>query len=267
MTGGTALPADTSQPPAPGPPQPGGQDELGSSGQPSTQEAGNRLPGLPRLFFPEQADQSSLPAGQPGQPSPPACQPYGQPASPAGQPYGQSQGQPGQRRNQPGGGMFQRQAEPRPARRRPSRQGPTQPPDRELRHRVIAALIFGLLSLVALPGIGLAGIGTNLHRGVYLLFFSAIVGVAACVIGITAVRKARRTGSFQPLVRIGAIGGIVLGTIAALISIPILATYLAFPTQVDNYVKCLSVAQSPSDQHACEQQFYRSIHLTSAPPH
>lgn len=230
-----ALPADISQPPAPGTPQPGGEDQLGSSDQPNPDEPGNRPPGLPRLYFPEQADQPYLPPGQP----------YGQP--------GQPQGLPGQPDNQPGGGMFQRQ------RQRPATPRPTRRPERELRQRAIAALIFGVLSLFAL-----LGLGTNLRRGVYLLVFSAIIGVAACVIGITALRKARRTGTYRPR---GAIGGIVLGALATLISIPILATYLAFPTQVDNYVTCLSQAQSSVDQHACENQFFKSIHLMSAVPH
>ena len=113
-----------------------------------------------------------------------------------------------------------------------------------------------MLSLVAL-----LGLGTDLHRGVYLLIFSAVVGIAGCVIGITAVRKARKTGSYRPR---GAIGGIVLGAIAALLSIPIIATYLAFPHQVDNYVRCLSQAQSSGAQQSCMDRFYRSIHLGSA---
>ena len=112
-----------------------------------------------------------------------------------------------------------------------------------------------MLSLVAL--LGLTG---DLHRGVYLLSFSALIGIAACVIGITAVVKARKTGSYRPR---GAVGGIVLGTMAALLSIPILATYLVFPRQVDNYVKCLSQSQSQSSgsQQACMDKFYKSIHL------
>jgi hypothetical protein len=115
--------------------------------------------------------------------------------------------------------------------------------------------VLGVLSLVAL--LGLTG---ELHRGVYLLSFSALIGIAACVIGITAVVKARKTGSYRPR---GAVGGIVLGTMAALLSIPILATYLVFPRQVDNYVKCLSQSQSQSSgsQQACMDKFYKSIHL------
>jgi hypothetical protein len=202
---------------------------------------------LPRLYFPEQPEQPQFPE-RPDQPHAPPSRPYGQPLT------------PGQPQNQSRGAMFKRRPAQRSAGKRPARQRSTQPPDRELRQRAIAALIFGALSLVA-P----AGIRGNPHRGVYLLIFSAIVGVAACVIGITALRKARRTGSYRPR---GAVGGIVLGAFAALISIPTLAFYLAFPTQVNNYVRCLSVAQSSSEQHACISQFYKSVRpSTSGPGH
>lgn len=113
--------------------------------------------------------------------------------------------------------------------------------------------MFGAIALVSL-----FGLGTDLHKGVYLLIFSAAVGIAGLVIGITAVVKARRTGSYRPR---GAIGGIVLGAMATLIAVPILATYLAFPTQVSNYVNCLHQAQNSSDQHACMTKFYKSIHI------
>lgn len=119
--------------------------------------------------------------------------------------------------------------------------------------------MFGAIALVAL-----FGLGTDLHKGVYLLIFSAAVGIAALVIGITAVVKARKTGSYRPRF---AVGGIVLGALATVIAVPILATYLAFPTQVSNYVNCLRQAQSSSDQRACMTKFYKSIHLgVSAAP-
>jgi hypothetical protein len=40
-----------------------------------------------------------------------------------------------------------------------------------------------------------------------------------------------------------------------------LATYLAFPTQVSNYVDCLRQAQNSSDQRSCMTKFYKSIHV------
>jgi hypothetical protein len=106
--------------------------------------------------------------------------------------------------------------------------------------------------------VALLGLGTDLHKGVYLLIFSAAVGIAALVIGITALVKARKSGSYRPR---GAIGGIVLGALATLISVPILATYLAFPTQVSNYINCLRQSQSSSAERACMTKFYKSIHL------
>ena len=111
--------------------------------------------------------------------------------------------------------------------------------------------------------VALLGLGTDLRKGVYLLGFSTAIGLAACVIGITALIKSRRTGSYRPR---GAIGGIVLGALATLISVPILVTYLAFPTQVNNYVNCLSQAQNSSQQQSCMTKFYHSIRLGTGQP-
>lgn len=138
---------------------------------------------------------------------------------------------------------------------RPGRPQLTRTPDKELKQRAIASLVLGALALVAL-----LGLSSDLRRGLYLLLFSAVIGIGSCVIGITAVRKARKTGSFRPR---GAIGGIVLGAMAALVSIPILITYLAYPTQVTNYVNCLSNAQNSGAQQACMHRFYKSIHVGS----
>ena len=205
---------------------------------------------MPRIFFADEPDQPHKFVGRP----------YGQPSGP-GQPPGL--GQPGGLGQAGGAGQFpgigqpaQQPGRQRATGQRPPRQRPARPPERELRQRAIASLILSVLSLVAL-----LGIGGDLHRGVYLLVFSAVIGIAGCVIGITAVRKARKTGSYRPR---GAIGGIVLGAIAALLSIPILAIYLAFPSQVNNYVKCLGQAQSSGAQQSCMNRFYRSIHLGSA---
>ena len=275
MTGGTVLPADISPPPAPGDhDQQDAADQPAEAGQQraASQPAGTSQPGsggMPRIFFAEEPDQQhkfvGRPYGQPpgpGQPGPGQPGPGqaglsqpGQDQPGPGQPAGRARAGGwgrlpglGQSAQQPGG---QRATGPQPRRARPTR-----PPERELRQRAIASLILGVLSLVAL-----LGLGGDLHRGVYLLIFSAVIGIAGCVIGITAVRKARKTGSYRPR---GAIGGIVLGGIAALLSIPILATYLAFPSQVSNYVKCLGQAQSSGAQQRCMDRFYRSIQLGSA---
>jgi hypothetical protein len=181
--------------------------------------------------------------------------PYGEPTG-LGQRYGwpAQQGQDGTGRpgDQQGGWRPASQPPQRPA-PQPRQRRPARPPERELRQRAIASLIFGAVALIAL-----FGLGTDLHKGVYLLIFSAAVGVAALVIGVTAVIKARKTGSYRPR---GAVGGIVLGALATLIAVPILATYLAFPTQVSNYVNCLHQAQTSSEQRACMTKFYKAIQL------
>jgi len=274
-----ALPGDISPQPAsgdnpqPGPGDPGnpsgpgnsdqdrGVDQRDGASQPG--ESAGSLPGLPRLFFAPEPDQQEQAAsattayGQPGGPGLPAG-----PGQPPG--YGEPSGfgQPAGPHQAPQFGQAGRQGQPawqaRSGQRPPAKAGrprPTRPPDRELRQRAIASLVLGALSLVAL-----LGLGGDLHRGVYLLVFSAAIGISACVIGITAVVKARKTGSYRPR---GAVGGIVLGAIAVLLSIPILATYLAFPRQVDNYVKCMSQSQP---QQTCMDRFYKSIHLGAPAP-
>lgn len=140
---------------------------------------------------------------------------------------------------------------PVPARPVPTRARTT--PDRELRHRALAALAFGMLALIAL-----IGLGTDLRKGIYALIFSAAVGLAACIIGITALAKARRTGAYRPR---GAIGGIVLGALAALLSVPLLAFYLIFPRQLDDYFACASQAQTSAQYQACLNDLARSAHL------
>ncbi len=109
--------------------------------------------------------------------------------------------------------------------------------------------------------IALFGLSADLRKGVYVLGFSALVGLAACVIGITALVKARKTNSYRPRF---AVGGIVLGAFGMLISVPILLTYLTFPTQLTNYVNCLSQAQNPTAQKSCMTKFYKSIGLDSS---
>ena len=120
----------------------------------------------------------------------------------------------------------------------------------------MAALVFGLLALVAMFGLGAAA--GDLHRGVYLLLFSLIVGIAACVIGVTALVKARRTETYRPR---GAIGGIVLGGLAGLLSSSFLVMYLIYPSQLSTYFRCLSQAQTSQAQQACARQFYKSTGL------
>ncbi len=219
----------------------------------STEPGHDADSGRPRPFFAEPPGEAGLDAPTGLVPPPAAGQGYGDPVSggprygqPPGQLSGQGQADQGQAGQQPGGWPSAKQPAQRPAvQRRLS------VPNRELRQRAIAALVLGGVSLIAL-----FGLNTDLRKGVYVLGFSALVGLAACVIGISALVKARKTGTFRPR---GAIGGIVLGVLGMLISVPILVTYLVFPAQLTNYVNCLSQAQNSTQQKACMNSFYRSI--------
>jgi hypothetical protein len=254
-----ALSADTSPPSARrDPEQPSGNSGQGETAEQAS-DAQNRdpaaLPGLPRLFFADEPDRrqdqlAGRPYGQPG---------GGVPGSLPGQPggFGQPTGPAGQERPGQSGGVSQQPAVPGGGRRlavrpaRPARPRPTRPPDRELRQRGIASVLLGVASLFAL-----IGLRSDPQRFVYLLIFSAVIGVASVVIGITAVLKARRTGSFRPR---GVIGGIILGSLAAVLSIPLLAWYIAFPRPVDNYITCITQTQTTGGDKTCLDKFYRSI--------
>ncbi len=108
------------------------------------------------------------------------------------------------------------------------------------------------MSLVAI----LFGFGPDPSRGIFLVIFSALVGIAAIVIGVSAIVKARKTGSYRPR---GVIGGIGLGALAALISLAVGTLYLAFPNQTRTYVNCLNQAQTTSQRQACLNQLEKSI--------
>ena len=245
-----ALPADTSPPPAGGDSgsptieQPAAEQPV-ATGERANADASDQPPaappGPPRLFFadePEQREQFT-------------DRPYGQTASPrrAGP---DEQPPPGQ----PPGGMARpgQPARPGGPPTRPDRLRPARPPDRELRQRAIASLLLGVLSLVALP----LAIDGGVRRFAYLVIFSAVIGVASVVIGITAMVKARRTGSLRPR---GAFGGVALGAIAAAVSIQLLTLHLLFPRQVDKWLTCQSHAQSTVSRQSCFDNFYRSIYL------
>ncbi len=117
--------------------------------------------------------------------------------------------------------------------------------------RALAALIFGLLAMLAL-----LGVGANLQRGVYLVIFSVIIGPAACVLGATAMRRARKDATMRPR---GAVAGIVLGALAGVLSLCLLAMFALFSAQLNAYGRCLNLAQSPAAQRACTTQFYQSV--------
>lgn len=230
-----ALPTDQSpRPPLSSPEQPDGKQSE-----------------LPPLHFPQRPDGQGLapapggypqpaPAPEDGQTPPPGNAPPTPPAAPPD--WANRWGpQPGA----PGG----------PGPRTPSRPArPLRPPESAVRQRGIAALILGVLSVLAL-----LGVGSNFHRGIYLVAFSLAVGISACWFGITAMRRARLSVTMRPR---GAVAGIVLGVIGALLSVVLLFAFAAFWQQLNSFSQCLNQANTPSAQQACVNQLHRSVGIS-----
>jgi uncharacterized membrane protein YeaQ/YmgE (transglycosylase-associated protein family) len=237
-----ALSADPSQRPplgSPDPPegndQPPGLPPLGSPEQP---EGKGELPGLPPLHFPRQPDGDGL-APAPGGSPPPA--PWNVP--PPGPGPGAPPGAPPQTGRRWGDG--------RPPGRPPGPDRPLQPPESAVRQRAVAAVLLSVLSLLAL-----LGVGTNFHRGIYLVIFSFLVGLSAVWFGMTASRRARRSATMRPR---GAVAGTVLGIIGAVIGAVLLIAFAAFWPQLNTFSRCLDAANTPSAQQACLNQLHRSV--------
>lgn len=193
--------------------------------QPAEAEQGPaQLPGLPRLFFPDQ------PAVPPAAPRPPHQPEAGSAsAQPAAPPLG----------SRPGSVPV---PVPQPAR-------PSGPPRRELRHRAAAAALFGALSLFALSASGQA------EHASYLLAFALVVGVAAAVLGITAARAARTEGTTRPR---GSMAAIILGVVSVVLT-AVTIFGMVFNSQLTRYGNCVQAAHGNAAQQACTRQFIRSL--------
>jgi predicted PurR-regulated permease PerM len=106
--------------------------------------------------------------------------------------------------------------------------------------------------------IALLGIGSrfDFHRGVYLVIFALVVGLAACWLGVTAMQRARRSASMRPR---GAMFGTVLGGIGAFLSAVLLIFLAVFWRQLTTYSQCLGTANTVAAQQACMNQLNRSL--------
>ncbi len=98
--------------------------------------------------------------------------------------------------------------------------------------------------------------GSNFHRGVYLVAFSLVVGIGGCWLGLTALRQARRGATARPR---GAIFGMVFGVFGGLLSAVLLIAFAVFWTQLSQYSRCLAGANTLSAQQACMNQLNKSV--------
>ena len=120
-----------------------------------------------------------------------------------------------------------------------------------MRQQALAALVLGALSLIGL----MLGLG-HLHRGIYVAVLTLLFGVTAIWLGITAARKARRSGTARPR---GAVSGIVLGGLGLALSALWLLVLAVFWPQLNTYYNCMSSANTVAAQQACHQQFTNSV--------
>jgi hypothetical protein len=131
--------------------------------------------------------------------------------------------------------------QPRPA--------PTKPPRQELRHRAIAANVFGLLSLLSL-----AAANQVKHVG-YLVAFSLIIAVVGLVLGISAARRARLDDTMRPR---GSVSSIILGSVAIVLALLTLVG-LVFSKQLTTYQDCISSAHSTAAQQNCARNLLHGL--------
>jgi hypothetical protein len=125
------------------------------------------------------------------------------------------------------------------------------PPDPAVRQRALAALMLGALSLIGL----VLGLG-NLRRGIYVAVLTLLFAAGAIWLGVTASRKARRSGTARPR---GAVGGITLGWIGLAFSALWLLVLAVFWPQLNAYYNCMGSANTVTAQQACHDQLNNSV--------
>ena len=111
--------------------------------------------------------------------------------------------------------------------------------------------MLGALSLIGL----VLGLG-NLRRGIYVAVLTLLFAVGAIWLGVTASRKARRSGTARPR---GAVGGITLGWIGLAFSALWLLVLAVFWPQLNAYYNCMGSANTVTAQQTCHDQLNNSV--------
>ncbi|MBO0802205.1 MAG: hypothetical protein J2P25_03905 [Nocardiopsaceae bacterium] len=120
-----------------------------------------------------------------------------------------------------------------------------------LQQRAWAALAMSLIGTF-----GMAGMGGDIRRGVYVLAVVVAIAAGALWLAVTAMKRARRIGSSRPR---GAIFAAVLGVIEIGIGAMALAGCAMFWPQLTRYSSCESGAGTIASQHACYRQLQHSV--------
>jgi O-antigen ligase len=119
-----------------------------------------------------------------------------------------------------------------------------------LAQRAGAGLVLAVLSLLAMMLIG------NLERAVYVLAVALAVAVVALFLTISSLSASKRAGTRRPR---GAVAGVVLGVIGAVLSAFALIGFLIFWSQLMQYAHCMNGASTVATQNSCQKQFDNSV--------
>lgn len=125
------------------------------------------------------------------------------------------------------------------------------PPEPALRHRALAALIVALLSLA-----GLLGFNIESDRAVLVVIYSLLAGATALWLALTAMRRARRSGTARPRGSVAAtvIAGVGIGLAGAM-----LLAFGLFGPQLSDYGRCLSGANTIAGSQSCYSHFSHAL--------
>jgi len=143
------------------------------------------------------------------------------------------------------------QTPPRPPAYAPRPRPPRPPADPALQQRSWAAVMLGLIALF-----GMLMMTGNVRRGVVVVAVTLVIAAIALWLAISAMSRARRTGTGRPR---GAVLATVLATVGCVFSGLVLAGFVLFWPQLTQYSNCLSGAGTVAAQQACQQQLNNSV--------
>ena len=125
------------------------------------------------------------------------------------------------------------------------------PPEPALRHRALAALIVALLSLA-----GLLGFNIESDRAVLVVIYSLLAGATALWLALTAMRRARRSGTARPR---GSVAATVIAGVGVGLAGVMLMAFGLFGQQLSDYGRCLSGANTIAASQSCYSRFAHAL--------
>jgi len=125
------------------------------------------------------------------------------------------------------------------------------PPEPAVRHRALAALIVALLSLV-----GLLGFNIEAQRAILVVLYSLLAGATALWLALTAMRRARRSGTARPP---GSVAATVIAGVGIGLAGVMLMAFGLFGRQLSDYGRCLSGANTIAGSQSCFSRFSHAL--------